>query len=209
VLAARRVELTRRVDSYDFNVIQGTTQPGLSHVDFSGNAIGFQAGVRVPVVSAVVLGGALRYVPSLDLSGQRTIEAEDLVQPVLATRAAGWEGGVSARWSVTGAFRVLASLGGGTAQAWEGFGVSVGRAVSWSAGFEYEEPEQPWTFRLGLGQEQQVGVPEPRAGVYALGLGWKGDELRLDVGLLRRSFERAGKATSYDDRVVAGVTVGF
>ena len=107
------------------------------------------------------------------------------------------------------AFRVLASLGGRTAQAWDGFGVSVGRAVSWSSGLEYEEPEQPWTVRFGLGQEQQVGVPEPRAGVYALGLGWKADALRLDLGVLRRSFERAGKATSYDDRVVAGVTVGF
>jgi hypothetical protein len=110
---------------------------------------------------------------------------------------------------VSDAFRVLASLGGRTAQAWDGFGVSTGRAVGWSAGFEYQEPEQPWTFRFGLGQEQQVGVPEPRAGVYALGLGWKADELRLDLGVLRRSFERAGKASSYDDRAVGGVTVGF
>lgn len=205
------VEWTRREDSYDFNEVQ--PQPGLRHVDFSGDGIGFQAGARVPVASAIVLGGALRYVPALDLSGQKSAPspglAEDLVQPVSATRDAGWEGGVSARWTVSDAFRVLASLGGRTAQAWDGFGVSVGRAVSWSAGFEYEEPEQPWTFRFGLGQEQQVGVPEPRAGVYALGLGWKADDLRLDLSVLRRSFERAGKATSYDDRVVAGVTVGF
>jgi len=203
------VEWTRREDSYDFDEVQGTPRPGLNHVDFSGDGIGFQAGARVPVAAAVVLGGALRYVPALDLSGQQTIEAEDLVQPVSATREAGWEGGVSARWSVNDAFRVLASLGGRTAQAWEGFSISAGRAVSWSVGFEYEEPEQPWTFRFGLGQEQQVGVPEPRAGVFALGVGWKADALQLDLGVLRRSFERAGKATSYDDRVVAGVTVGF
>jgi len=31
----------------------------------------------------------------------------------------------------------------------------------------------------------------------------------LDLGVLRRTFERAGKASSYDDRAVAGVTVGF
>jgi hypothetical protein len=203
------VEWTRREDSYDFNEIQGTPQLGLSHVDFSGDGIGFQAGARVPVASAVVLGGALRYVPSLDLSGQRTIEAEDLVQPVSATRDAGWEGGVSARWSVSDAFRVLASVGGSTTQAWDGFGVSVGRAVSWSSGLEYEEPGQPWTFRFGLGQEQQDGTPEPRAGVLALGVGWKAEALQLDLGVLRRSFARTGKAMSYDDRVVAGVTVGF
>lgn len=201
------VEWTRREDSYDLDEVQ--PQQGLRHVDFSGDGIGFQAGARVPVASAIVIGGALRYVPALDLAGQQTIEAEDLVQPVSATRDAGWEGGVSARWSVSDALGVLASVGGGTAQAWDGFGVSVGRAVSWSSGLEYEEPGQPWTIRFGLGQEQQVGVPEPRAAVYALGLGWKADALRLDLGILRRSFERAGKAASYDDRVVAGVTVGF
>jgi hypothetical protein len=201
------VEWTRREDSYDFDEIQ--PQPGLSHVDFSGDGVGFQAGARVPVASAVELGGALRYVPALDLSGQQSSPSLVAVLPVSATRDAGWDGGVSARWSVSGAFRVLASLGGSTAQAWDGFGVSAGRAVSWSAGLEYEEPEQPWAFRFGLGQEQQDGVPEPRAAAYALGLGWKADALRLDLGVLRRSFERAGKATSYDDRVVVGVTAGF
>jgi hypothetical protein len=203
------VEWTRRDDWYDFDEVQGTPQPGLSHVDFSGDGIGFQVGASVPVTSAVVLGGALRHVPALDLSGQRSAPTLTAEAPVSATRDAGWEGGLSARWTVSAAFRVFASLGGRTAQAWDGMGVSTGRAVSWSAGLEYEEPEQPWAFRLGLGQEQQVGVPEPRAGVYALGLGWKADALRMDLGMLRRSFERAGKAASYDDRAVAGVTVGF
>ena len=178
-------------------------------MDFSGDGIGFQAGARVPVASAVVLGGALRYVPSLDLGGQQSNPSLATVQPVSATREAGWEGGLSARWTVSDAFRVLASLGGRSAQTWDGFGVSSGRAVGWSAGFEYEEPEQPWTFRFGLGQEQQDGAPESRAGVYALGVGLKAEALRLDLGVLRRSLERAGKATSYEDRVVAGVTVGF
>jgi len=201
------VEWTRREDSYDFNEVQ--PRPGRSHVDFSGDGVGFQVGARVPVASAVVLGGSLRHVPSLDLGGQQTIEADDLAQPVSATRDAGWEGGVTACWSVNDAFRVLTSLGGRTAQAWGGFGVTAGRAVSWSVGLEYEEPEQPWAFRFGLGQEQQDGVPEPRAAAYALGLGWKADPLRLDLGVLRRSFEREGAAPSYDDRVVAGLTVGF
>jgi hypothetical protein len=203
------VEWTRREDFYDFNEVQGTPQPGLRHVDFSGDGIGFQAGANVRVASAVVLGGALRRVPSLDLSGQQSSPSLAAVRPVSATRAAGWDGGVSARWTVSDAFRVLASLGGRTAQAWDAFGVSAGRALSWSAGAEYEEPEQPWTFRFGLGQDQQAGVPEPRAGVIALGVGWKSEELRLDLGVLHRSFERARKATSYDDRAVAGVTVGF
>jgi hypothetical protein len=203
------VEWTRREDSYDFNEIEGSPQPGVRHVDFSGDGIGFQAGASVPVTSVVVLGGALRYVPALDLAGEQSDPWLAAGQPVAVRREAGWDGGVSTRWTVSDAFRVLASLGGRTAQAWDGFGVSSGRAASWSAGLEYEEPEQPWTFRFGLGQEQQEDVPEPRAGVLALGVGWKAEALRLDLGVLRRSFERAGKATSYDDRVVAGATVGF
>lgn len=200
------IEWTRREDAYDFNE---ASRPGLSHLGFSGEGVGFQAGARVPVASAVVFGAALRYVPALDLEGQQTIEAGALARSISATRDAGWEGGLSARWSVNEAFRVLASLGGRAAQAWDGLGTSAGRAVSWSSGLEYEEPEQPWTFRFGAGQEQQAGVPEPRAVVLALGAGWKAEGFRLDLGGMRRSFAREGSARSYDDRVVAGVTVGF
>ena len=203
------VEWTRRKDAYDFDEVQGTPEPGVRHVDFSGDAVGLQAGARVPVASAVVLGGGLRYIPSLDLSGQQTSPASAVAHPVSATREAGWEGGLSARWTVSDAFGVLASLGGRTAQAWDGFGVAAGRALSWSMGCEYEETAQPWAFRFGLGQEQQAGVPEPRAGVLALGVGWVTEGLRLDAGLLHRSFERVGKATSSDDRAVVSVTVGF
>jgi hypothetical protein len=203
------VERTQRDDAYDYNEIQGAPLTGVSHVDFSGDGIGFQVGARVPVAAAVVLGGAVRYVPSLDLSGQQTTPALAVVQPVSASREAGWEGGLSARWAVSQAFRVFASLSGRSAQAWDGFGVSAGRAVGCSAGFEYEEPAQPWTFRFGVGQDQQDGVPEPHAGAFALGVGWKAESLRLDLGVQRRSLARVGKPASYDDRAIAGVTVGF
>jgi hypothetical protein len=203
------LEWTRRDDSYDFKETSGNPFAGERHVDFSGDGFGFQAGARGEVVPHVTLGGALRYVPALDLSGEQDFQALGIAGPVSATREAGWEGGLSARVAVTEAFRVLASLGGRTAQAWDGFDVTSGRAVSWGVGLDYDEAEVPWTLRFGLGQEQQAGVPEPRAGVIGLGLGWKLDELRLDAGVLRRSIERAGKATSYDDRVVASATVGF
>ena len=203
------LEWTRRDDSYDFKETSGNPFAGERHVDFSGDGFGFQAGARVEVVPRVTLGGALRYVPALDLSGEQDSHALGIAGPASATREAGWEGGLSARVAVTEAFRVLASVGGRTAQVWDGFDATSGRAASWGAGFDYEEPEQPWTFRMGLGQEQQDGVPEPRAGVIGLGLGWKLDDLRLDVGALRRSIVRVDKATSFDDRVVASATVGF
>lgn len=203
------LEWTRRDDSYDFRETSGSPFAGERHADFSGDGFGFQAGARAAVAPRVTLGGALRYVPALELSGEQDSPALGIAGPASATRAAGWEGGLSARLAVTEAFRVLASLGGRTAQAWDGFDVTAGRAVSWGIGLDYDDAADPWVLRLGLGQEQQDGVPEPRAGVLGLGLGWKLDELRLDVGLLHRSIARVGKATSYDDRVVASATVGF
>ena len=100
-------------------------------------------------------------------------------------------------------------MGGSTAREWDGFGLTEGRMLSWGLGLEYGEADQPLTVRCGVGQEQQNGVPEPRAGVYALGLGWRLDPLRLDLAVLRRSLSRAEQPASYDDRVVAGLTVGF
>jgi hypothetical protein len=203
------LEWTRRSDSYDYLEISGDPFAGARHVDFTGDGFGFQAGARVAASERVALGGGLRYVPALELSGQQSLPTLAGERSVSATREAGWEGGLSAQVTVTGAFRVLASLGGRTAQAWDGFAVKAGSAVSWGVGLDYDDAEEPWAVRFGLGQEQQDGTPEPRAGVFGLGLGWKLDALRLDAGLLRRSIGRAGKPTSYDDRLVASATVGF
>jgi hypothetical protein len=203
------LEWTRRSDSYDYREISGDPFAGARHVDFSGDGFGFQAGARVAASERVALGGAVRYLPALALSGQQSLPALAVERSVAATREAGWEGGLSAQVTVTEAFRVLGSLGGRTAQAWDGFHATSGSTVSWGVGLDYDDVEAPWVARFGLGQEQQHGSPEPRAGVLGLGLGWKLDALRLDAGLLRRSIGRAGKATSYDDRVVASATVGF
>ena len=203
------LEWTRRDDAYDFTEVSGNPLAGAHHAEFSGDGLGFQAGARVTVAPRLTLGGALRYVPALDLTGERTGPTLATAQPVSATREAGWEGGLSARCAVTEAFRLLASLGGRTAQAWDGFGVTSSRAVGWAVGFDYDQAEVPWIPRASVGREQQDGMPEPAAGVLGLGLGWKLDALRLDLGALRRSIQRPGKATSYDDRVVVGATVGF
>ena len=203
------VEWTRRDDSYDFKETSGDPFAGERHLDFSGDGLGFQVGAQVAATPRVTLGGALRRVPALDLGGQQSLPARETPSSVSATREAGWEGGLSARLAVTEAFRALASLGGRTAQAWDGLDATSGRAVSWGIGLDYDDSAEPWAVRFGLGQEQQAGAPEPRAGVLGLGLGWKLDALRLDLGALRRSIARAGKATSYDDRVVASATVGF
>ena len=200
------VEWTYRDDSYELIASSGTLT-GTRSVAFTGDAVGFQAGARVPVAPRVTLGAALRYLPELEVTGSQVLDGEE--RDVTATREAGFEGGISVRVAADEAVRVFASLGGGTARSWEGFDLGGGAAASWGVGLEYEEPEQPLILRCGVGQEQQAGVPEPRSGVYALGLGWRLDTLRLDLGVLRRSLERAEQPRSYDDRAVASLTVGF
>ena len=206
------VEWTHREDSYEFTASSGELL-GTQAVDFSGDAVGFQAGAILPAGERVLVGVALRYLPALEVSGQQRLEGKllglDGVYDVAATRDAALEGGVSARVGVTAAVRAIASVGGGTAREWDGFGLTEGRMLSWGLGLEYGEADQPLTVRCGVGQAQQNGVPEPRTGVYAVGLGWRLDPLRLDLAVLRRSLSRAEQPASYDDRVVAGLTVGF
>ena len=80
-------------------------------------------------------------------------------------------------------------------------------AAEWKLAGEYHDARDPWTFRFGGGQEQQSGVPEPRAGVYALGLGWRFKHSNVDFALTHRTLQRPGEPTSYDERVLLGITV--
>jgi hypothetical protein len=206
------VEWTRRDDSYEFYASSGELL-GTQAVGFSGDAVGFQAGAIVPAGGRVQVGVALRWLPALEVSGEQRLEGQWLgaggVTAVSATRAAGLEGGVSARVGLTAAARAIVSVGGRTARDWDGFDLAEGRTSSWGLGLEYAEPDQPLTVRCGVGQERQDGAPEPRAGAFALGLGWRLDPLQLDVAVLRRSVSRADQPTSYDDRVVGSLTVAF
>jgi hypothetical protein len=204
-------EWTRRDDAYDYEQHSGSPSDGTHHVDFSGDAMGFRAGVRLAPHPRVQVGAAVGYLPALDLSGtwQVASPAEDTTSSFQARRRSAWEGGCSGRLDVTENFHVLAAASERGAQSWEGLGLSAGRDISWSVGLDFHAAPDPWTLRLGLGQEQQRGVPEPRAGLVSLGLGWDLEGVVLDGAVMRRSIGRPGKATSYDDRVVASAAVPF
>jgi hypothetical protein len=205
-------EWTRRDDAYDYEQHSGDPiHDGTYHLDFSGDAMTFRAGVRLAPHPRVQVGAAVGYLPALDLAGTWQVPslAESTVSVSQVRRGSAWEGGCSARLDVTENFHLLASAGGRSAQSWEGLGVSAGRDFSWSLGLDFHAAPDPWTLRLGLGQEQQRGVPEPRAGLVSLGLGWDLEGVVLDGAVMRRSIERPGRANSYDDRVVASATVPF
>jgi hypothetical protein len=204
-----------RSDTYETVEQSGSPSSGMSHADFSGGAIGGQVGARwdgeAPWGGALAAGAGLRFVPALDLDGELRYEllTGDSTGTLAVTRESGWEGGVSAAADATPTFRVLVSAGGRTGQDWDAFGVRDGTLFEWKLGGEFHAPDVPWTFRFGLGQEQQQGVAESRSGVLGLGLGWDLGDMRADFGAVRRTLERDAQPTSYEDRLVGSVVVTF
>ncbi len=211
------VEWTHRTDRYELNEQSGAPDEGLRTAEFSGGGIGLQAGAALDLggrrddgEGTFSLGAAVRYVPELTLEGEERAEltlAGTSSTPISVNREAGFEAGASLRWNVSPALALGAGGGARTAQEWKEFAVSSGEHQSFGGSLRYHDERDPWTVFFGIGQEQQSGVPEPRAGLVGLGIGWKLEGMTLDFGLLHRSLQRAGKPNSADDRVV--VTVGF
>jgi hypothetical protein len=208
-------EWTRRDDAY--HVVERSAAPdaGERRVSFSGDGFGFEAGTRLDFggegAGAFSLGASARYVPALTLDGEVLLNlgSGTGLGVVSVERESGWEGGISARYAVTPSLRVLGGIGGHTAQDWRGFGVTSGAGGMWTLAMDYHDVEVPWTFRLGLGREHQEQVPMSAAGVLGLGVGWRFEETTIDVGLLRRSLQRAGSPNSFDDRLVGSLSLDF
>jgi hypothetical protein len=213
VRAGAGLEWTRRSDLYETTEASGGPESGSRHVDFDGGGFGAQLGVRFDhgdtALGGFSVGAAVRMLPALTLEGEQRFELAigDSVAAISVDRDAGWEIGTSAAVWLSPAFRVIAGLGGHSEQAWEGFGVARGSGIEWSIGGEFHDARDPWTLRFGLGQSQQSDVPEPRAGVFGIGIGWVMEGTVLDFGAVRRSFKRLGEPTSYDDRFVASIGV--
>jgi hypothetical protein len=207
-------EWTERADHYERDEQTGGPSSGTYTVDFTGGAVGGQAGFRLtfgPDSGTVILGGAVRYIPELSLSGDETIAigTGTTTTPIEATRTAAWEGGVSLRVAITEAFAALAAGGGSTEQEYRGWGVTRGPGAEWKLGMEYHDRRDPWTVRIGFGQEQQSGVSEPRAFAFGIGIGFLLDTTRLEAGIVHRSFRRADLPASADDRIVLSLVQPF
>jgi len=200
-------EWSRRDDSYETSIEDGSPSSGTNRAEFSGDGFGGVAGARIDAHAlgrGLTLGASLRFLPELSLSGT---QSADLVSgssrtPIEATRASGWEGGLSARLELDPAFRVLAAAGGRSATEWKGFDVTTGSSVNWAIAGEYHDARDPWTVRFGLGGEHQDDVPESRAALYGAGFGWSFGAVRAEIGLTHRVIDREGAPHSYDERVV-------
>lgn len=210
-------EWTRRDDRYEVQEQSGSPSAGTLTTTFSGDAVGMQAGVRLERGRSgphpFALGAGARLIPALSLTA-RDVFVPQTGGPTVTTdypasRAASWEGGLSARVGLAPAFAVLAGVGGHGSQEWSGLGATSGAGVSWGVAGAYHDPEEVWTVRFGAGQEQQDDVPESLAGLFSLGFGWISAGTRIEAGALRRAVRRGSSPTSYDDRFVASVGVAF
>ena len=209
------VEWTRRDDRFWVDEQSGAPDQGQREVSFDGRAVGWALGARYDSpdsgVGFWVMGAGLRALPELEVEGSQTLNllSGDSTASVVARREAGWEGGVSGAYHFTSEFSMTVGVEARSEQRWEGIGLTSGALTTWSVGGSYHDALLPWTFRFGLGQEQQADVPETRAGVIGLGFGFDMDGVLLDLGVIHRSLERSGRPRSYDDRVIGSVRVDF
>lgn len=206
------LEWTDRSDDYTYHEESGSPNSGDQSVSFDGSGIGAQLGAHTDWAlgaRTIEVGAAARYRPKLTLDGTQTFDLFSgfSSNPVHVTRASSWEGGLSVRVPTAETFHVLAAVGGRGAEAWEGFDATAGARFVWSLAGEFHDPRDPWTLRFGGAAEQQRGVPEPRDGMFALGLGWRFTRATASFGVTHRTLARAGQPNSYDDRVVAGISV--
>lgn len=209
-------EFSRREDEYVRTEVSGSPDAGESVAAFDGSAFGATVGGRWQRTPDDPLGwtagAALRWSGSLEVTGaaESRLLSGDSTTAIASTRDAGFEGGAGVRVTVARGCRLLLAVGGASARAWEGVPAHAPGAVAeWRLAADLRSPDVPWIVRVGVGQEIQPGTPEPRAGHVALGFGWRDEDLRVDVGVVRRSIARGDLPRAHDDRVVASVGLDF
>ena len=206
------LEWTHRADTFLYHEESGSPSSGDQKVSWSGDGFGGSVGARASLPlgpRTVEIGASARIRPRIALDGTQSFDllsgsSENVVH---ATRQSAWEGGVSARVATAENFKITAGAGGSGTERWDGFDVTRGGGTAWSVAGEFHDPRDPWTLRFGGGIESMRGVPEPRTGIYALGFGWRFQSFDLDFGLTHRSVSRGDEPTSYDERLVIGVSM--
>ncbi len=209
-------EFTRRSDRYATREVSGSPESGDRELAFeatgAGGSLGFTWARAADRRWGWETGAAWRWIGAL--SGDYTSQSDLLTGTSRITGDAGrdatWEGGVSVRVTVDErGGHAWASLEGRGAERWPGLGLETEPAASWRFGYAYRDRETPWAVRAGIGQDVQPGTPEPRADVLGLGLGWRQEDLGVDVGITHRSIRRGESPTQADTRLVASISVGF
>ena len=205
------IELTQRSDEWTRTLQSGAPESGTRHTQWDGTATGAQLGFRWTrgdsAARSLTIGGGLRMIPELQVSGNNDTEllTGSSDSSVTTTRQSGWEGGLSAAYRITPEVRVLAGAGMRTAMDWSGLGLTSGRWSNGALAFDYHDPETPWTIRAGYALDQQDEVAESHAGTLGLSFGWDfGGGTVVELGGIHRSIHRSGEPSAYQDRVLLG-----
>jgi hypothetical protein len=210
-------EWTRRDDRFEQTEDSSLPSAGARSVELSGGGLGVQAGAVARLRGAggrgtIDVGLATRWIPALTVDVTATQEPPSGPRTTTGSkveRGAVVEGGASVRWATTDAFALLASGRARGEETWGGFGITRGPGSGWRIAGEYHDARDPWTIRLGVGADEERGVPEPRASVFGLGVGWQLETTKLEFGLLHRALRRPGEPNSSDDRVLVAVVQPF
>ena len=206
-------EFNHRDDDYQTLETSGSPQSGTREATFSGDAIGGGLGVtwakHPELKHGWRAGAAVHMVGALDATGTSvaTLLADTTKTNFKVTRDATWQAGASARWSLSTLSGVYASVGARSAEKWDTFALETKMASDWGLGIDYRDPETPYAFRAGVGQEVQPGAPEPRAATIGLGFSWYSGDTIFDIGLTHRTISRGDAPKSSDDRLVGSVRV--
>ena len=206
-------EFDHRDDDYQSLETSGSPQSGTREAAFSGDAIGGGLGLtwqRHPELKhGWRVGTAVHAVGALAATGTSvaTLLADTTKTNIKVTRDATWQAGASARWSLSTLSGVYASVGARSAEKWDSFALETKLASDWGLGIDYRDPETPYAFRAGIGQEVQPGAPEPRAATLGLGFSWYSGDTIFDIGLTHRTISRGDAPKNSDDRLVGSVRI--
>lgn len=206
-------DYNHRDDDYQTLEVSGSPQSGTREASFNGNAIGGGVGLtwakHPELKHGWLFGAAVHAVGSLEATGTSvsTLLADTTKTNIDVTRDAAWQAGASARWSLSTLSGVFATVGARGPEKWDTFDVETRMASDWGLGIDYRDPETPYAFRFGIGQEVQPGAPEPRASTLGLGFSWFSGDTIFDIGILHRTLTRGDAPNSSDDRLVGSVRV--
>ncbi len=208
-------EWRRRADHYASTETSGSPESGTRDLRFDGTGIGGGVGFtwkhRPEAKWGWRVGGALHVSPALDVTGEsvNTLLTGDTTIVVAATREGLWDGGLSARLTLSPETSLFAAAGTRAPEEWTGLDLKTGRASEYRAGIEYRDIETPYAVRAGLGLERLPESPERRAGVIGLGLSLYSGGTVFDLGLTHRTLSHPDGPNSYDTRLLGSVRVGF
>ncbi len=208
-------EWLRREDHYGLEESSAALSAGTSKLDWDGETWAFQAGARwegrgPEKERRLAAGLAWRHTGPLDLSGTRSAQLAggDTVEDLAVEREPIDQLGASLQAEVHPAITLTVGAGWSGRERYPGIAAGGTGAIG-SLSLHYHDARDPWAAWVGFGEQQQRGVPEPRAGLLGVGFSWSWKQAQVEGGALRRTIDVATGPRSFDYRLLGTLRVAF